>query len=149
MAHQGHVVDFKFLEPGVQVAGVIRKTVGGVGLPRAAHADQVRGQAAGLAGQLRDHVSPQVRRRRIAVQEDDRVAVAVILVVHRRVQHRYTGHFSLLDSVVSFGDSRVLPPWEQELIWDVVITLRSLGAGAHPPWPIVAARWLIASRPPG
>jgi hypothetical protein len=54
---------------------------------RAAHAHEVGRQAASAALHVRDDVAPQVRRR-VAVQEDDRVADADLDVGHLAVQHR-------------------------------------------------------------
>ena len=47
-----------------------------------AHADQVRRDAAAEAREVGDDVPPQVRRRRVAVQQDDRVAAARLHVGH-------------------------------------------------------------------
>jgi hypothetical protein len=74
------------VEPRVQVAEVVEEPILDVGLPRATEPDQIDGQATSRPGQLGDHVPPQVRRGRIAVQEDDRIAGARLLVVHGRVQ---------------------------------------------------------------
>ena len=51
-------------------------------LVRGAHADQVRCQAPAAMGDPAEDVAPQVRRRRVAVQEDDGVAGSHLAVRH-------------------------------------------------------------------
>src|SRR5262249_59250527 len=55
-------------------------------LAGAAHADQIRRQASRDACGVRDDVAPEVRRRRIAVQEDDRTASPRIDVCYLAVE---------------------------------------------------------------
>ena len=47
-----------------------------------AHPDQVRRHQPALPLQVRHHVAPQVRRGRIAVQKDDRIALAMVDIGH-------------------------------------------------------------------
>jgi hypothetical protein len=79
------------VEPGVEVVGVVGEAVAGRGAGPA-HADKIWGQAAAQVGDVRDDVAPQVRRGRVAVQEDYRVALAGFDVVHLGVEHASQGH---------------------------------------------------------
>jgi hypothetical protein len=51
-------------------------------LVRVAHPDQIGRDAAPEAGELRDHVAPQIRRCRVAVQQHDRGAIALLDIRH-------------------------------------------------------------------
>jgi hypothetical protein len=75
-------------EPGVEVAGVVGVAVGDVGLAGLTHADEIRREGAGLAGDVGDDVAPDVRRRRVAVDEHHRLAGAGLAVGHERVEDR-------------------------------------------------------------
>ncbi len=86
MADEDHVLELQRVEPGVEVARVVGEAVGDVGLARAAHPDQVGGEAAGR----REHVAPHVRRGRVAVQVDERTVGP--FVVDRRVEDVDAGH---------------------------------------------------------
>ena len=52
-----------------------------------AHADQVAGDQAPEAAAVRHHVAPQIGRGRVAVLEDDRVALALIQIGHAPALH--------------------------------------------------------------
>ena len=56
-------------------------------LVRVAHPDQVGGDAPAEVLHVRDDVAPEVGRRRVAVQEEDRVALADVDVGHLGVLH--------------------------------------------------------------
>ena len=79
------------LEEAGHVRGVRGEGVGAalrVGeLAGLAHADQVRRDAAAQVLHVRDDVAPQVGRRRVAVQEDDRITFADVDVGHLRPAH--------------------------------------------------------------
>src|SRR5207248_814704 len=79
------------LEPGVQITRVVREAVVAAGrLARTAHADEIGRQAATGAGEVRNHVAPEIRRRGVAVQEDDRNADADLHVGHVAVEDGHT-----------------------------------------------------------
>ena len=85
--HEREVVaEVHALDPGVEPGRVVDEPVRarwrGARLP---HADQVRRQATRDLGAVRDDVPPQVRGRRVSVQEDDRIARALVDVGHRRL----------------------------------------------------------------
>ena len=52
---------------------MVVEAIGDVGLARTAHADQVGRKAAARRADARQHVAPQMRGGRVAVQEYDRV----------------------------------------------------------------------------
>jgi hypothetical protein len=87
MDHQDDVLlQVHFVEPGVEVPHMIDKPVAAVGSRAGvAHADIVRCQAPSIGHQARDDVSPEIRRRWIAVQENYRIAVTNIDIGHDRV----------------------------------------------------------------
>ena len=72
LAHAGE------LEPRLEVSLLLGEVVAvrprGLELSRVAEADEVRRQAAAESGDVGDHVAPKVRRRRVPVEEHDRVA---------------------------------------------------------------------------
>ncbi len=85
--HQGHpVAELQLLQQVVEERRVGGEPVGAparVGqLVRLAHADQVGGDAPAQPAQVRDDPAPQVGRRRVAVQQHDRVAPAGVHVGH-------------------------------------------------------------------
>src|SRR5207249_1417970 len=107
------------VEPGVEISHVVGKPVvaaRGTGLP---HADENGRQTPAETGDVRDDVAPDVRRRRVPVEEHDRVARARVDV----------GDFGVedLDALarVRIGD----------------------GQGSHGPIVSVAARHLGLHRP--
>ena len=107
--HEGHVLrDAERLEERVQVPAVLdeRVAVGAavLELVRVAHADQVRRDAAPLALEVRDDVPPQIRRRRVPVQQHDRVAGADFDVGHRGAED-----FEALLLVAFVGEITSLP----------------------------------------
>ena len=63
---------------GVVVAAWTRR----VQLVRSAHPDQIAGHQPAQPLQVWHHVAPQIRRRRVAVRKDDRVALALVDVGH-------------------------------------------------------------------
>ena len=91
MPGQDDLVQAEGVEPGIQVSGVVGEGVADGGLAGAAHPDQVRCQQppAARPGQ---HVAPQVRGGRVAVQEDQRRPAAGIAVVDGRVEYVDVGH---------------------------------------------------------
>ena len=60
------------IEPCVQVTPVVDEAIAARALARVAHSDEVGRQAASDRGDFFDHVAPQVRRGRVAVEEDRR-----------------------------------------------------------------------------
>jgi hypothetical protein len=87
MNHEGDTVtQVECVEELVEVSAVfdegVRIGAGLVQLVGGAHADQIGGDAPSLVCDMRDDVAPQVRRGRVAVQEDDRVAVAALVERH-------------------------------------------------------------------
>ena len=76
------------IEPGVEVARVIDESIVDCGLTRLAHADQVGSETAPFSLEARDDVAPEIGRRRIAVQEDDRLARAGLTVVDGGIEDR-------------------------------------------------------------
>src|SRR5262249_60599835 len=78
-------------EPRVEIPRVIHETIASAGrLAGPAHADEIGRQAPTQARQVRNHVAPEVRRRRIAVEEDDRRADPDLYVRHEAVEDRDT-----------------------------------------------------------
>jgi hypothetical protein len=70
-------------EEEVALFGVgVAVRAGGVQLVGVAHPDQVAGDQATQASAGRHHVTPEVGRRRVAVLEDDRGALALVDVGH-------------------------------------------------------------------
>jgi len=67
------------------------------GWARVAHADEVGHDAATKPGDVRHDVAPQVRRRRVAVQEDDRRTGPDVDV----------GHVDAVDVDVLFGERKL------------------------------------------
>jgi hypothetical protein len=79
------------VEPGVEVAGMIDEPVGvGWRLARMPHADQVWSKTPSNVADVRNNVPPQVRGRRIAVQENDGLAFAHVYIAHLGVEDCYT-----------------------------------------------------------
>ena len=75
------------VEPGVEIAGMIDEAVGvGGRLARLPHADQVGRKTPSDVADVRNDVPPEVRGRRIAVQEDDGIAFAYIDIAHLGVE---------------------------------------------------------------
>src|SRR5258708_26712120 len=68
------------LDEAIRTGATVRQLVG------VAHADQVRGDAAALWLQVRQHVAPEVRRGWVAVQQHDGVAISHIDVRHLAVE---------------------------------------------------------------
>src|SRR6266852_791320 len=56
--------------------------IGPFQLFRVSHANEVRCDAAGLRRHMRHNIAPDIGRRRIAVQEDDRRPVAELRIGH-------------------------------------------------------------------
>src|SRR5258707_10752398 len=73
-------------EQGVDVAAVLNKGVraGAAGreLVGVAHADEVGRDTVPALLEVRDHIAPEIRRRGVAVEEDDRVALAHLHIRH-------------------------------------------------------------------
>ena len=74
------------LEQGIQIRAVLDEPVfAGATVRQAAgipHPDQVGRDQASLSLQMRQDVPPQIRRNRIAVQKDNRIAFAFIDISH-------------------------------------------------------------------
>src|SRR5258706_15620359 len=74
-------------EQGVEVAAVLNKGVraGAAGreLVGVAHADEVGRDTVPELLEVRDHIAPEIRRRGVAVEEDDRITLAHIDIGHR------------------------------------------------------------------
>ena len=51
------------------------------------HSDQIGRDATTQTDEVGEHVAPQVRRRRVAVKQDDRIAGACLDVCHRLAEH--------------------------------------------------------------
>ena len=80
--------EFHGVEPGVEVTLVIHEPIRPVGRgPRVAHSHVIRGEAPPERQHAGNDVSPQVRRRRVAMQEDDRIPFADVHVRHGGVAH--------------------------------------------------------------
>jgi hypothetical protein len=86
--HHEHdaVADAERREQRIEILPVLDESIASrpaaVELLGVAHADQVGRDAPAAGGEVRDHVPPEVGRRRVAVQEDDRVALADLDVGH-------------------------------------------------------------------
>ena len=91
MDDQRDPVQAQCLDEAVDVADVVLEAVADVGLVRFAEADQVRRDAAGATGDMRNDVAPQVGGCRIAVQEQHYLVTvrggAGIDVVHTAAEH--------------------------------------------------------------
>src|SRR5262249_60827173 len=75
------------LEPSVEIARVVDEPISSTGrLAGVAHPDQVGGEAAVTARDVGDDVAPEIGRRRVAVQEDDRIPGACVDVGHLGVE---------------------------------------------------------------
>jgi hypothetical protein len=87
-ADQHDAIEAQRIEPRIEIVGVIDEPVRDVGPARAAHADEVRGEAARPLAHMGHHVAPQMRRGRVAVKEHERRGPrTAILVVHGGVEH--------------------------------------------------------------
>jgi len=90
-----HDQDDVLLEPhrreqGIEVAAVIDEAVGAVGrVAGIAHADEIGGETASERQEIRNDVAPEIGRRRVAMEEDDRISLADIDIHHVGVEHRY------------------------------------------------------------
>ena len=72
---------------------MIGEPVGDVGLAGFTHPDQVRRQAPGPVGNMRDDVAPAIGRERISVQEHDRdITVSRVAIAHERIEYFNGGH---------------------------------------------------------
>ncbi len=78
------VLQLQRLDEAIDVLVVIEEPVLDVGLVRLAHADEVHRDRPMAGANVGDDVSPQVRRRRVAVQEQHRVARPLVHVVDLR-----------------------------------------------------------------
>src|SRR5262249_54488804 len=87
VADQHDVAQVELREPRIEVARVIDEAIRAVGLAGAAHADEVRREAARGAGEMRDHVAAYKRGRGVAVQKYDRRAAAGVAVGDERVEN--------------------------------------------------------------
>src|ERR1700733_5977936 len=89
MDHKDYIArNSKRLEPGIQVALLISKPIAAIRRSsRIAHPNKVRRQATPERQQERDDVAPQVRRCRIAVQENNRISLSDIDAGHRRAEN--------------------------------------------------------------
>ena len=99
--HQGHArAQFEFIEKRAQVAIVIGEAVRsgpGIGqLVRLPHADQVRRNTSAVWHEVRQHVPPEIRRRGIAVQENDRIAGTFVRIRERPVEYLYALHYHFM-----------------------------------------------------
>ncbi len=95
VADEDDPVEAQRLEPGVQVAGLVVEAVVDVRLAGGAHADQVRREHPGPAGQVRDDVAPEVGGGGVAVQEHHGRAARVgpgVQVGEMGVDHGDGGH---------------------------------------------------------
>src|SRR5215475_4202779 len=88
MQDEDHIaVNPEGLEPGVEVALVIREAIAAVRRrPRIAHAGKVRGEAAAERQEMGNDVPPEIGRRWIAVQKYYRIASASLGISNLRVQ---------------------------------------------------------------
>src|SRR5712692_4941243 len=83
-------VQSQCIKPGIEVTSVIDEAIGVMWcLPRTAHAYQVRSQATPIPLQVRNDVTPEIGRRGIPVQEDNRVACPGIDVGHVGIEDGY------------------------------------------------------------
>src|SRR6185437_8035447 len=72
------------LKPSVDITRMIYKPVAPVGcLARLTHPDEVGREAAAESAQVRNHVAPEIRRSRVAVQKNDRIAAPAVDVCYR------------------------------------------------------------------
>ena len=80
--HQGDIrICSDGVEPGIEVAAMVDEAVRACcRRSGATHTHQVRGEAASGPGEMRDDVAPKIRRGWVAVEKDDRVAVATGVV---------------------------------------------------------------------
>src|SRR5262249_42410129 len=73
--------------PGIEIARVIDEAIRARWrLPGVAHADQVGCQTAMIPGHVRNDVAPEIRGRRVAVEEHDGIAAARVDVRHLRIE---------------------------------------------------------------
>jgi hypothetical protein len=79
------VADEDAVQELLEVGGMGGERVAAGDLVGFAHADQVRGDAAAEVLHVRENVAPEVGRRRVAVQEDDRLPGPGVHVRHLRV----------------------------------------------------------------
>ena len=76
------------VEPGVEVTLMVDEPIRAIGSsPRVAHADVVRSEAPPERQHAGNDVSPQIRGRGIAMQEDDGIPFADVHVRHGGVAH--------------------------------------------------------------
>lgn len=87
MQHQTEIAQTQGVDEGFEITGVIDEAILEIRTLRAAHADQIDRQHPAQRLQLRNDVAPQVAGGRIAVQQQDRIALADFDVVHARAEH--------------------------------------------------------------
>jgi hypothetical protein len=93
VSDQHDAIEPERVEPGIEIAGVIAEFVGDVRLARPPHADEIGGKTAAGA-KMGQHFPPEIRGRRVAVQEDKRCSAALFLIEHCGVEHVDYGHCS-------------------------------------------------------
>src|SRR5439155_18550543 len=82
-----HVPQAQRIDEAVDIAGMVEEAVVKVGFVGLSHADQVERDAAADGRDVRYDVSPEIGRRRVAVQEQHRVAATFFDVVHPRAEY--------------------------------------------------------------
>ena len=87
--HEGHVAGgINCFEPGIEIPAVVGEAIPPpFRRPRVPHSDEVRGEATTHRLYMGDDVAPEIRRRRIPVQEDDRLSASNLDVSHVRIEH--------------------------------------------------------------
>src|SRR5579872_3528083 len=82
-------VECERIEPCIEMLRVIDEAIlARRGFSRVAHADKIRRETSRAIAEMRNDVAPQIRRGRIAVQEDDRIAGAYVDIRHLGAEHR-------------------------------------------------------------
>jgi hypothetical protein len=93
---QGHPLQSQRLDEAVDIPDMVNESILEVGLVGLSHADEIDRDAPRVGLEVRHDVAPEIRRRGVPVQEQDRVAGARLHVVQAGTEHvdkpRGVGH---------------------------------------------------------
>lgn len=84
MHNQGDIPEPQFLNKSFKKGGVIAKTILNVRLARLAKANQIDGDDMPMLCEVRDNVTPDVSVCWIAVQQENRVSISGLDIMHFR-----------------------------------------------------------------
>ena len=74
MDDECQILQPQLLDKAFDVFDMVKEIVLQIGFVRFAHANQIHGNAAAVALHVGDNIAPQIRRGRIAMQKQNRIA---------------------------------------------------------------------------